>query len=462
MSRRFLYYGAAMGGAQIFSFLALFAYTSQLKPEVYAYVAIFETVLLLLQSVISGAVDRAAQRFYFDKEPLKVISTCTTLGGSIALALFPIIAVGTILFSYLDIVDITVIYVAALGYVLHTMILVKYQFSEKPKLYFYTSMVKSLTFFLSSLIFLLVFKMNEEAFLYASFVTGTILIIFTILNTRPSLLQLKDYPFIKEILMYSLPFVPTLLASWVITWSTRFFMVGHVTSEEIGVFSAAQKVAMVFFIFTQAITLVVTPILFRILKEKMYKKAKQQMVFNVNVLMVTALSIAFFLPAILLSFLGKEYEKVEEYILLLMYINFISSIMGVSTSILFNYFKKTALQMKIFLSVAVLALGLNVILIPLYGMLGVTFSLFTPITMLLIIHFYFVNRYMAFPSFVLPVIRACFVFTIIVSVSYLALLLRVDELVVLISKGITLVTLIFFLFKDKIKLFFKNSLNIFV
>ena len=411
MNKNTIFYTGAMGVAQVFSFLALFAYTANLKPEVYALVAIFETVLLLLQSCVSFAIDRATQRFYLDKEPNKVISTSASIGLSIALFLLPLTLVGATFFSQLTLIELLILYVAATGYILHTIILVKYQFSEQPKYYFYASLTKSLSFFLSSVFFLYVFRMKEEAFLYSSLLTGFVLVFLGVWITKPHYRHLKDTLFVKEMLAYSLPFVPTLLASWVITWSSRFFMVGNVDAAEIGVFSAAQKVAMVFFIFTQAITLVATPAMYRFLKEKKMQQAKRSIIINLKVVMIIALCVAFFLPKLLSYIIGGEYRDIRVFIMLLMYVNFVSAVLGLSTSILFNFYKKTVLQMKLFLAISVLALILNTYLIPEFGVTGVIISLLIPTTILAVSHFYLVMKFLSFPSFFFDVfyIYICFV-----------------------------------------------------
>lgn len=396
MNRNILFYGGATGVAQIFSFLTLFAYTAVLKPELYAIVAIFETVLLLLQSCISGAIDRSAQRFYLEREHDKVISTSASIAIAGAILLFPLAISGAMLSNQVSLLEILIIYVTAASYVLHTIVLVKYQFSERPKNYFLTSVAKSLSFLLGSLFFLYIVKAQELSFLYASLASALLLLFISLWVTKPKLSALRDKAFVKEMLSYSLPFVPTLLSSWFITWSARFFMVGHIQAQNIGVFSAAQKIAMVFFIFTQAVTLVATPALFKLLKDDKEEQAKNSMLLSVKALMVVALGITFFLPEILGFILGDEYQGIQRHITLLMYVNFISAILGVSSSILFSYFKKTALQMKVFLFIALVSVVLNATLIPNFKMQGVVFSLIIPITLLIFLHFYIVKTQLSF------------------------------------------------------------------
>jgi len=397
MNRKFFYYALAIGGAQTFAFLALFVYTANLNPISYASVAIFESVLLLLQSTIGGAVDRGAQRFYLEEKPTKVISTTTTLAIALAVIFSPIVMFGSVFFSPISLAETSLIYIAALGYILNAILLVEYQFSDRPKYYFFASLGRSLIFFVSSVIFLYVFNIKEEAFLYSGLLTGGMLIIIVGIITKPHYRYLIDTKFIKDIMLYSLPFLPTLLASWVLAWSSRIFMFGNVSTTSIGVFSASQKVAMVFFLFTQALTLVATPTIFKLLKISDYDKVNEVILLNIKCLVIASLGLTFFLPGVFSFFADDSYGDIQSYILILMYVNFIAGTMGVSVNLLFNFYKKTYLQMKIFICAAVLSILLNWFLIREFNMIGVFVALLVPMLALLIINLYFTSKVIPFP-----------------------------------------------------------------
>ncbi|MDN3614824.1 oligosaccharide flippase family protein [Vibrio gallaecicus] len=418
MNKNTILYGGATGLAQIFSFVALFAYTSELKPDVYATIAIFETMVLLLQSCISGAIDRSSQRFYLDKDPNKVISTSATIALVISISLFPVIMLLSYYLEVIGEVEMSILYFVATSYVLQTIVLVKYQFSEKPICYFLVSVTKSLSFLLSSAFFLYTLNMQEGAFLRSSLVSAFLLFSISLWITKPNLTTLRDTSFVRDMLRYSLPFVPTLLASWIITWSSRFFMVGSIEANEIGVFSAAQKVAMAFFIFTQAITLVATPILFRKLKDGYKDDAINTMLVNVKFLIVVSLSLTFFLPDILNLFMGEEYSDIQKYITLLMFVNFISAVLGVSSSIVFNFYKQTALQMKIFIFISIISVSLNAVLISKYQMVGLIISMIIPTVLLFFMHFYFLDKKIKFTGFSLKVIKLCVFYTLVLLIDF--------------------------------------------
>ncbi|MFD0950030.1 lipopolysaccharide biosynthesis protein [Paraperlucidibaca wandonensis] len=449
MNRNILFYGGATGVAQIFSFLALFAYTAMLKPEMYALVAIFETVILLLQSCISGAIDRSSQRFYLELEPDKVISTSASIAIAGALLLFPLTIAGTMLSSQVTLFEFVIIYVTAVSYVLHTIVIVKYQFAQRPMDYFLATVAKSLSFLIGSIFFLYVLKMQAQSFLYASLTSALILLVISICVTKPKLSALGDKALVKEMLSYSLPFVPTLLASWFITWSVRFFMVGHIQAQDIGVFSAAQKVAMVFFIFTQTVTLVATPALFRLLKDGKEEQAKNNMLLSIKALMIVALGITFFLPDILRLVMSDEYQNIQGYITILMYVNFIAAILGVSSSILFSYYKKTALQMKVFLFIALVSITLNSTLIPIFKMHGLVFSLLIPITLLIFLHFYIVKTQLSFSGLGSKVMAIAAIFSILLLVSYYLKELGTGKSFVLLYEFGIILTLGFWTYKSR-------------
>ena len=168
VNRNIFFYGGATGLAQVFSFLALFIYTSILRPELYAIVAIFETVLLLLQSFIGCAIDRSSQRFYLEYNPIKVISTSASIAIVSSILIYPLALFGTVFLNTVSFSEFSIIYVTALSYILHTIVLVKYQFSDKPKAYFMVSVAKTLIFLIASVFFLYILNLKELSFLYAS------------------------------------------------------------------------------------------------------------------------------------------------------------------------------------------------------------------------------------------------------------------------------------------------------
>lgn len=404
MNKKILYFTLATGISQLFAFAALFLYTSFLAADVYALIAIFETVLFFLQAGVGLALDRAAQRYYVDHDGKKIIALASTGVIVVSAAFFVILWGFFLLLPMLERLGLngwqfSAIYLTATGYLLHAVVLVKYQFSEQPKLYFLASVTKTGSFFVLSLLILVYYEKSANAFIYAGVLTGCGLIIMSIAINKLAVLDRDNYVLLKSMLSYAMPFVPTLLAAWVLLWSNRLFMVGHIDSHDIGVISVAQRVGMVFFVFTQAISLVATPALYRHLKAGEMVASSQLINAFFGIFFLVATAIVFFLPQILPLVLSTDYEAAGVFITVIMFANFTSALMAVSTNILFNFYKKTKLQMQVFLICALLALLLNMLLIPLFKMDAVLFNLVFPGLALFVLHLYLCHKS---TGFVLP------------------------------------------------------------
>lgn len=399
MNKQTLYYLGAVGGGQSLSLVVFLLYINNFTPTVYAIIGLFETALLLLQSIVGGAVEKAAQRFYVDNNPSTVISTASSIALAFSFFISPVLILILTITQLMSAAEIIAIYFAAVSYVLHAIVLVKYQFEGKPKKYFLFSMIKPLLLLISILFLLHQDYPGQEIFIYSCYFSGAILLIISSIITRPSYNRLVDKTLVNEMLKFSLPFLPTLISAWIINWSSRFFMTGHVELDDIGIFSAAQKIAMLFFVFSQALTLVATPRVYRLLNNQHLLHTKGLMVLNIKVLAFLALLIVFFLPIVINYIVPNTYVGLETYLLILICINFISASMGVTSNLLFSFYKKTFTQMVHFLFIAVLAILMNTFLIPMYGIIGVFISLLLTMSFMLFGHIYLVQK---FSSDVMP------------------------------------------------------------
>ena len=372
---------------QILTFVALFVYTAYLLPQEYAEVATYESILFLFQASIGIALVRSAQRFYVDHDGDYIISLACSL-AIVSASLIFIVVVGLFaLFPESTVAGIgrsyfLAIYISSVGYMLHEIVLVKFQFRREPLNYFLTSISKTLVFFIISTILLHYFRLNEEAWIYASLSTGIFLIGMSLWITSPTLISLKDIALCRNMILYSAPFVPTLIAAWVVNWSSRLFFQGVADPNDVAVFAVAQRVAMSFFVLTHAVTIAITPILYELLKNNDTKSAKEMMINSLSFFLLGAITIVFFLPDILNIFVGPEYGKVKNYLAIMIVVNYVSAVLGITSSISFGFYKHTSAQMNIFLITSLLCLVLNFWLIPLFGInAAILIMIITSITM---------------------------------------------------------------------------------
>ena len=357
---------------QILTFAALLVYTDYLLPPEYAAVATYESIIFLLQASIGIALMRSAQRFYVDHDGAYIISLACSLAIVCSSLIFLVVVCLFVLFPDLTVAGIgrsyfLAIYIASVGYMLHEIVLVKFQFQRAPLSYFLASISKTFVFFIISIVLLHYFGLNEEAWIFASLSTGIFLIGLSLWITSPRFISRKDLALSRDMFLYSAPFVPTLVAAWIVNWSSRLFFQGVADPNDVAVFAVAQRVAMSFFVLTHAVTIAITPILYEKLKNNDTKSAKEMMISSLSFFLLGAITIVFFLPDILNIFVGPEYGGVKSYLVVMIIVNYISAILGITSSIAFGFYKQMSAQMNIFIIVSLLCLVLNFWLIPLFG-----------------------------------------------------------------------------------------------
>ena len=391
MNRKLISYGFAIGLPQIISFVTLLILSSYLGNELYAKIAIFETVIFFLQATIGLAVGRSASRFFIDGDGDYIISLASSVVIFSSLLLF---LISSFLLTYLNLLSIIgvsytqyiMLYISSLGYILTAISLVKYQFENEATKYLLLSVLKTSLLLGGIYVSVLILGMGINSFPVSHLFAGLSLVIVSILINRPRLVGSSDLKVVKNMLLYSLPFVPTLIAAWIMSWSNRFFMVNEVPLSEIGIYSIIQRFCMVYFVVTQASAVFFTPVMYRKLHQNLYSEVSNISIILISAYFIASVVLFLALTYFLVWYYNYDYKLTFSFVAMLMVVNLLSSITAVSTNILFNYYKKTLIQMYIYLCVAALSLLLNYYLIPEFKMYGVFFALVFPLVILNFVH----------------------------------------------------------------------------
>ncbi|HIF9339303.1 TPA: lipopolysaccharide biosynthesis protein [Photobacterium damselae] len=392
-----IYYGLALAIPQIFSFLTVLMLTMNLSPSIYAKVAIFESILFFIQIFVSLSIERGASRFFIDHDGREIISISFLVVILNAVVLYIIILVidyyyGVISFFKVDFFDFSMLFVAVIGYSLTIIALIKFQFEEQPKKYLLLSLCKTLVILVVVLLSIFLFNQKERSYVIGNFVSALLLIIVTAVIIRPKFIDLKNTKLVKELILYSLPFIPMLLSAWIMSWSNRFFMQSSVEDISLGIYSAIYQYCMMYFLVTQAMTVYFRPILYKNLRDRKYCIINKYFK-NIILLYSTVTIISYILIPLLISEINDyDFLTVLNYSSVIISVNYISSLMGISTNLIFSFYKKNIAQMIIFIFVASISIILNYLLIPRLHMKGVLLSLFISITVLFIIHMLYVIK----------------------------------------------------------------------
>ena len=343
VNRQLISYGFAIGLPQIISFVTLLILSSYLGNELYAKIAIFESVIFFLQATIGLAVGRSASRFFIDGDGDYIISLASSVVIFSSLLLF---LISSFLLTYLNLLSIIgvsytqyiMLYISSLGYILTAISLVKYQFENEATKYLLLSVLKTSLLLGGIYVSVLILGMGINSFPVSHLFAGLSLVIVSILINRPRLVGSSDLKVVKNMLLYSLPFMPTLIAAWIMSWSNRFFMVNEVPLSEIGIYSIIQRFCMVYFVATQASAVFITPVMYRKLHQNLYSEVSNISIKLISAYFIASVVLFLALTYFLVWYYNYEYKLTFSFVAMLMVFNLLSSITAVITNIFFNYY----------------------------------------------------------------------------------------------------------------------------
>lgn len=392
MLKKIGYFSIAAIVPQLLSLISLFIFVNYLDVNDFAVIAIYESLLLLLQATIGLAMEKACSRYYYEwKDEIISLSSSASLISCfviLILCLFLNLFFGFIEYFNLTNFSFLMLYVASCGYIQVVILLTKYQFQERSRRYLSISLLKTVPFLFVIMIYIFFIEKSSDAFIWGHGITGAFLLIFASYKNKPRLIINEK---VYEVLNYSVPFIPTVISAWVMNWSNRLFMTGNVKVETIAIYSFIHKISLVYFLFTTAINLYFIPQIYKSLNEKYDIEKKINYLVLVNIIFVICISII--LPIVINYYF--DYNKMQIIIMVYTFFltNYISSILAISTNLILNFNNKTKLQMYNSLFVAIIAVLLNYLLIEKYKLWGIIIAQLVPILILSWMRFYYSGKY---------------------------------------------------------------------
>lgn len=253
-------FGISSFGSKILVFLLTPLYTSVLLTEEYGIADLISTTVNFIYPVLTLAIADATLRFAIDKEVNKnsVLHNCllfTAISCIALMAFYP-------LTGFIDVALRKYWIYFVLTYVffnLHHGLSSYIKGLGKTKLFAVQGVVQTASIIASNIIMLVVFKKGLAGYL-TSIMIGYIVpsaIIFFKAKIYHYLKPVKfDFTLTKEMLKYSIPMIPTLLAWSINNNVDKYMIVAKMGLSENGIYSAAHKIptlmTTVIMIFLQA------------------------------------------------------------------------------------------------------------------------------------------------------------------------------------------------------------------
>jgi O-antigen/teichoic acid export membrane protein len=254
LARHSAVYGVGGLVSRILAIILLPLYTKYLPPDAYGRVEIVTAAIAVVSIVLQMGISTAFFRFYFDnKEPARRLVVVRTsfwfTMGTATLGLVLGVIFAAPLAHLLQLGDDTALVRAgAVGLWAQTnyqQLTALFRVEERSIAYAIASVANVLITITAMILFVAVFQWGAIGLVVGNFV-GTLCVYLVLLAYRHEQLGFQfDRPLLRAMQKFGIPLVPSALALWVITFVDRLFVAHYKGQGEVGVYSAAIKVASV-------------------------------------------------------------------------------------------------------------------------------------------------------------------------------------------------------------------------
>ena len=115
--------------------------------------------------------------------------------------------------------------------------------NDKPISYISLSLLRFALNAVLILWFIIYKSEGASGYLKAGVISAAIVLPFYLLITSKIIVFKFSFKIFKDVLLFSLPLIPTLLSAWILDLSDRIFLENYFTLSEVGVYSLAYKIA---------------------------------------------------------------------------------------------------------------------------------------------------------------------------------------------------------------------------
>ena len=367
------------------TFLLLPLYTKYLSPNEYGIVGSMDAIKIFFTILFSLCIERGIVRLYWDnitdndkKNFLGVVFISLIIIASTNLIIVLLLK-NYFQLIYKNIPFFPYFFITILNSFLLT-------FEHLPKLYYrlkekaYSFVLLSIIYFLLSTILIIWFiVINRQGALgylkgqlYAS-IAMSILYIYISFKISNISFNVK---IVKNLLFFTIPFIPPLFISWFLNQSNRIFLENSDSLESVGIFSFSNKISIATSLFTTALMVSFEPNFYKYALVVENGKKKIFNFFNIFILIsiFSSFTLVFFSKEGLVLFFNKKYQYSYNIIALITLANLFGTGTGI-TSLFFQQSKKMFANMIISLTVAIVIFILNYTLIPKFHLYGAAISL---------------------------------------------------------------------------------------
>lgn len=374
-----LYYTIGSVVKSFTSFLLIPLFANILGSAQYGVLNLLQTFSSVLAILMTFGIERSLYRLYHDykdkEEQNRFLSTLFwTINVTSVIIFIAAVLCANSLSSVLGGVDTwrvilpVIIYTFLQTFINYSQIII--QVEQEGKSFLIISMLLLITYNVVSLLFLFCYEKSYQAMVYGNLVANAIVIPFAYLRIRKRIKFAFDWGYLKNTLRFSLPLLLMALFAWVLNMSDRMFLANFADLESLGLYSMGSKIVSIMVLFDGAIYQAYGPYFFNIANTKPENVAKPRLK-SVNdtitwIVGLLAIGIVLFSNLLFHTILKPEFRGSLIYVYILITGAVLSQQTGLLNPMIYQNKNSKGISLVIIICACV-SVGLNRVLIPLYG-----------------------------------------------------------------------------------------------
>lgn len=347
-----------------------------MSPEDYGIVDLFKSISLVLTPILGLSTVQSITRFYYDLEDNSFKIFCSSVIILHFVTAIIGISIIALISLFLEEKFIVLSYLSVLFFLFNQIteaLLSIYRLKKNTKKYIIIRL-GSVVLDLALLgVFYFLYKHYDWTYRVIPNVLSTVIFGFICLILLRRQYGIK-FQFNKELLrqsiVYSSPLILHMISGYILNVGDRFLIIHFLGTKELGNYSVAYQLGMSVSFFYTSFNLAWTPTFFEWMKEGKYKAINR--VKKLVFLTLPIIGVFILVGWIILSKYISNFNKyhVELNLVVLIVIAYVLLSFYKFNANYFFYFKNTKKLAVITLTTAIISIISNIILIPIYGILG--------------------------------------------------------------------------------------------
>lgn len=386
------------------NFLTIPIMTRILSTEDYGVLSIFTSLISIFTIFLGLSIESAIKRFYFEKKD----EYKEMLGSNIVFLMIYNVVVLLIVNIFADrILDnsnskilLSAVLVAMLN-VFFQILLANYQVKQISIKFATLNAIKSVLIVVISI--LLILNINEKKYMgqvYAYLIITFVLFIYSLFKLRKESVFCLKAKYIIYSLKFSIPLIPSVLSSMLLTYCDRLMIQDLVDIASAGLYSFAYNVSMILQVIIQAINRSWNPVFFDLYTKKKYNNINILAKKLSKLLFVIALILILFVREIILILADEKYMEALNVvpIVLLSYVFVFLYTLYFQYN---SYYKKTSIISLYSIVTLIINVILNYMFIPKYGYIMAAYT--TLVSYIILFLLYYMNAKYILKAHIIPI-----------------------------------------------------------